>query len=337
MGESSDDKLSYDPVLSRRSGLWSALDDIDDSEWLDDSQETNEFKSRVEMEIRERIHSDTSKATSAEVPSLPSGPSHAPSQANDIASAIPTADARPKGISTPRPSAVDRLRSRQLVPNSTPDTSFTHLTSPSMVETPKAPLLRAPPRAPASAVALDTPVNVPTPTQTPQQTGDTTIGRGRRDDPATPVPLARDGPKTKNLQTLTKHFDQFSKTVAGPSTEASRGRGRGRGRGLGMRSNRAPSNLGLGGTVLKGLRFCIPPENNLVSKHKSRWEIVSNGLRGADIRSPSLEDRLCFSLTLRSPTSFMTLDVQLHCSLVSSASNLWPTCLRAQSASSGTG
>ena len=73
----------------------------------------------------------------------------------------------------------------------------------------------------------------------------------------------------KDYQTLTKHFQDFSKTVAKRDAAVNRSVGKGRG---GKSANAVP---GLGGRVFVGLRFCMPPELGQVNKHKHRWDIVS--------------------------------------------------------------
>lgn len=121
-----------------------------------------------------------------------------------------------------------------------------------------------------------TPDNIPSPVDTPgssrlsRSTGE---GRGRRDDPATPIPLGIAAYSNmrgkKDFLTLTKHFEVFAKTVAKQdANESMPMKGKGRGRAV----QKVPSILG--GKVFAGLRFCIPPELGQVTKHKQRWDIV---------------------------------------------------------------
>jgi len=97
-------------------------------------------------------------------------------------------------------------------------------------------------------------------------------GRGRRDDPATPVPLGVEKfqflKSKKDFQTLTKHFEMFTKQserMKKAALDPPKGRDKGK---LGKTSEV------LGGKVFEGLRFCFPPELGNTSKQKTHWDIV---------------------------------------------------------------
>jgi len=141
---------------------------------------------------------------------------------------------------------------------------------------------------------MPTPDNVPSPIDTPDSsclTRSIGEGRGRRDDPGTPIPLGTAAYSKlrgkKDYQMLTKHFEVFTKTVskqeAGVSGTTTR-------KGKGRAVEKSPSTTVLGGKVFEGLRFCIPPELNQVTKHKQRWDVVSfpmedHGLMHLDLQA----------------------------------------------------
>ena len=130
------------------------------------------------------------------------------------------------------------------------------------------------------AKSVVTPENIPSPENTPSSSrhvhriGE---GHGRRDDPATPVPLGTAAfaklKGKKDYQTLTKHFEAFAKTAARQNIS---GLGAKDAKGKGRAFSKVHSMSGLGGKVFEGSRFCIPPELGQVMKHKQRWDIVSS-------------------------------------------------------------
>ncbi|KAK4689224.1 hypothetical protein P7C73_g887, partial [Tremellales sp. Uapishka_1] len=121
-----------------------------------------------------------------------------------------------------------------------------------------------------TSTALDTPPHVPSPTAS------TGVGRGHRDDPATPVFLGT--PKFLKLkrrneyQTLTDHFVNFQKTVnkpEAPVATSSKGRPK-----KAVALGKASSKAALGGTIFSGLRICVPPELGQTTKDKQRWDVI---------------------------------------------------------------
>jgi hypothetical protein len=125
-----------------------------------------------------------------------------------------------------------------------------------------------------TATFVETPTHIPSPIDTPTSRQGNMIGegRGRRDDPATPVPLGVEKFQflrgKKDFQTLTKHFEMFTKQSERQkkaALELAKGRDKGK---LGKASEV------LGGKVFEGLRFCFPPELGNTSKQKTHWDIV---------------------------------------------------------------
>lgn len=137
------------------------------------------------------------------------------------------------------------------------------------VETPDLTAVLPPPPATLRPRLLDTPTYVPTP-QTPDATDPTAIARGRRDDPATPVPLGS-AAKLKqirsksNFQTLTKQLETLNKQMSRAQLVSTRSRER-----RGPRIGLTPS-WKIGCDALKGTRICLLPE----SIAKGRIDIVS--------------------------------------------------------------
>ena len=137
------------------------------------------------------------------------------------------------------------------------------------------------PSRPNAQRKVETPINIPSPIDTPtsfKPAPGSGEGRGPRDDPATPVPLGVEKFKLlkgkKDFQTLTKHFEVFSKQTERQkklTEEAGNGGGKGKGKGKGKVVEIAT----LGGKVFEGLRFCFPPELGNTSKQKTHWDIVS--------------------------------------------------------------
>lgn len=155
--------------------------------------------------------------------------------------------------------------------------TFPHIPTPTYTSTPNLPSpdkvtpghSKTPRHTPTNFVN-ETPIHVDSPIDTP--TGE---GRGRRDDPATPVPLGVEKfnllKGKKDFQTLTKHFEMFTKQserqkklAAEPITRK------------GKMAVPAKGSEVLGGKVFEGLRVCFPPELGNTSKQKTHWDIVSS-------------------------------------------------------------
>jgi hypothetical protein len=153
--------------------------------------------------------------------------------------------------------------------------TFPHIPTPAFTSTPNLPspnkVTPGPsktPRHPPTTLVNETPTYIDSPIDTP--TGE---GRGRRDDPATPIPLGVEKfnllKGKKGFQTLTKHFEMFTKQserqkklAAEPITRKGKMAVQGKG------------NEMLGGKVFEGLRICFPPELGNTSKQKTHWDIV---------------------------------------------------------------
>lgn len=281
--------VDYDPPPA--GDLWARLDELDNADWWRDTEEEERaFRKYVQDDIAKRWHTrpqDSSpSAGNTSVLEAPAGqtvPSSSPDEPeNTTTGAFPTPTYANQLASAPSPS--DRMSGiPEVPPLRVRSLAYTQAPTPTVSTPSLRPRLPAPPTvttAPTVATAASstktfaTPPNVATPSQTPRVPD--SVGQGRRDDPATPVPLGAAIEGKRNYQQLTKHFEDFSKALKDVAVPPpARGRGRGRGRGLGRSGSRAPSLLGLGGTIFKGLRFCIPPETNQVTKHKQRWDIVS--------------------------------------------------------------
>jgi hypothetical protein len=154
--------------------------------------------------------------------------------------------------------------------------TFPHIPTPTFTSTPNLPspnkVTPGPSknsRHPPTTLVNETPMHIESPIDTP--TGE---GRGRRDDPATPIPLGVEKfnllKGKKDFQTLTKHFEMFTKQserqkklAAEPITR--KGKMAVQGKGSEM----------LGGKVFEGLRICFPPELGNTSKQKTHWDIVN--------------------------------------------------------------
>lgn len=153
--------------------------------------------------------------------------------------------------------------------------TFPHFPTPTFTSTPNLPQPEKTPgpsktlRPHVTPLVHETPTHVDSPIDTP--TGE---GRGRRDDPATPVPLGVEKfqllKSKKDFQTLTKHFEMFTKqserqkkAAAEPITRKGKTAIQGKGSEV------------LGGKVFEGLRICFPPEMGNTSKQKTHWDIVS--------------------------------------------------------------
>ncbi|KAL1405924.1 hypothetical protein Q8F55_007604 [Vanrija albida] len=290
MSRRAQEPIDYDPPPS--GDLWAKLDELDQADWWRDTEEEDRaFRKYVEEDIARRWNGnpqDSSPLAAGNVSVLeaPAGqtvPSSSPNEPNDTTAAFPTPTYANQLASAPSPSdyvsplpEVTPLRARGLAYTQAPTpTVSTPSLRPRLPAPPTVTTTPTVPTAGPSNKTFATPPSVATPSQTPRVLVPDSVGQGRRDDPATPVPLGAAIQGKRNFQQLTKHFDDFSKALKDSAIPpASRGRGRGRG-GLGRSGSRAPSLLGLGGTILKGLRFCIPPETNQVNKHKQRWDIIS--------------------------------------------------------------
>nr|XP_031861606.1 uncharacterized protein CI109_002836 [Kwoniella shandongensis]KAA5528678.1 hypothetical protein CI109_002836 [Kwoniella shandongensis] len=298
----------------RRRDFWSDLDEVDASgELVESSEEVKAFSEDVRDEIRQKERPEPApvhKLHEEELVILPTGgevevqpdeqessssvpgglfnepihesPTSLPPLAAETSTFIPPSF-HPSHIlqtSTPRPLVTSDFPS---VPTPT-DNTTPRLPPPPLVPKKAQPI--SPPRTRRRrSTLLDTPEYVASPIDTPPtrpHLTSTTIGegKGRRDDPATPVPIGKElGMKSKkDLVAVTKHFEVFAKSL---TTKEGGAKGKSKGKG-GTTVNKAPTMLagaggltGLGGKVFEGLRFCIPPEINQVAKHKQRWEIIS--------------------------------------------------------------
>lgn len=250
------------------------LDDLENEDFEETEEEKAEFEERVRKEIELRLGHRSPPPPSSAPAAAPSPPvlvsatpdhvtssPRAPSSPSASAPAIPSglAAMNTLGLET-TPAALSTSR-----PISTPRRMLTAPT----IETPDmtAPLPRPPPTRVLPSHLTDTPINVPTP-QTPEVVDRSVVGQGRRDDLATPLANAvYEKLKTKTeYQKITKHIENVRKALApAPAAGSSRGRGRGGRLGMGARAR-------IGGQVMKGLRFCLPPDD---PKTKNRAEIVS--------------------------------------------------------------
>jgi hypothetical protein len=87
----------------------------------------------------------------------------------------------------------------------------------------------------------------------------------------------------KDFQTLTKHFEMFTKQAERQKAASSGLSGLGTGAGVakvkaigkGKGKMQTKEVAALGGKVFEGLRFCFPPELGNTSKQKTHWDIVS--------------------------------------------------------------
>ncbi|WVF67238.1 hypothetical protein IAT40_001986 [Kwoniella sp. CBS 6097] len=151
---------------------------------------------------------------------------------------------------------------------------------------------------PRRSIIIDTPQHIASPIDTPttsaneprrpsfNNTGaDSGIeGKGRRDDPATPVPLGKSAlsevKSKKDHQAITKHFDLLSRSkllVQQPKNVRHNSK-----QALGRAVTMA---AGLGGQVFEGLRFCLTSEVNQTAKLKQRADIIAN-LGGQAVLQP---------------------------------------------------
>ncbi|WVQ94837.1 hypothetical protein IAU59_001920 [Kwoniella sp. CBS 9459] len=160
----------------------------------------------------------------------------------------------------------------------------------------------SPPRR--SSNILDTPQHIASPVDTPTTRADGprrpgfnhtghvnedndngVEGRGRRDDPATPVSLGKSAlsevKSKKDHQAITKHFDLLSKSklsIQQPPKNATHKSKQALGKAMTMAAV-------LGGKVFQGLRFCLTSEVNQTAKLKQRADIIAN-LGGQAVLQP---------------------------------------------------
>lgn len=272
----------HDPFKTWGDDLWSKLDDLEASDWWQESvDEQREFERRVRDSMRQPAVDDSRTADPAKAPAslkliadVPSEPGLPKPLAERPASSTSHADL-PFGGGTPA------RKGDKVGPSfDTP-----------VVETPPAPQPLPLPQPPVGTsgttpsvstrppTVLETPVNVPTPTQSQ---ADVSVGKGRRDPPATPVPIGEDPCAKKVSYTkITNQFNAFNLKIlaaannAGQPLSLESSKPRGRGRVPLLRSARSAPRPEL----FKGMRFCMPPEGpHCGAKHEARWSKV--GLAG---------------------------------------------------------
>lgn len=294
----------HDPFETWGDDLWSKLDDLDDSDWWQDSpDERQKFVKRVRDDMR--APANEARDTSNDLLNLPlqvgdKSPRDGVSQTalNDRSRSLPVSVA-------PQPDLTPETPGRP--PNHVPSFDTPHVDTPPIPKSlPRPRVLPAvststPTVSTRPPTILDTPVNVPTPTQTQ---GDLSVGRGRRDNPATPVPLGDEASLKKVSYTkISNQFNAFNLKIlaavnrAGEESSGRATRGKSRGRAIGLRSTRSTPRP----EVLKGMRFCMPPEGpHCGPKHEARWSkviVVSHTV--ADARSWSMVALSSSSLTQR--------------------------------------
>nr|XP_019044000.1 hypothetical protein I302_07280 [Kwoniella bestiolae CBS 10118]OCF22930.1 hypothetical protein I302_07280 [Kwoniella bestiolae CBS 10118] len=148
---------------------------------------------------------------------------------------------------------------------------------------PPAPVNQALSARPRSSRIPDTPEYIASPIDSPStsvhrphlNSNSIGEGRGRRDDPATPVQIGKsalsDIKSKRDHQAISKHFDQLTKVLV-KNKDPQQGKGKGRqpvGKALSVAS-------GLGGKVFDRLRFCLTSEVNQAAKLKQRADIIAN-------------------------------------------------------------
>lgn len=244
-------------------------------------EEAKEFNDRVAEEIRwkteRRQGETTSKSPVAPhleqytAPSQESPPqvNGVPSLTEPLVTVSSTAEAAPASTAQPSPPS---FHPSHIVKTSTPRlaniSTIPIVPTPSFATTPLA-RQRTTPHRGAKTAQADTPENVDSPIDTPGPSRPIMTlseGRGRRDDPATPVPLGTEKyvvlAGKKEYQTLTKHFELFNRQATKQHTKQD------------SRSKGATTAPGLGARVFEGLRFCFPPEMGNTSKQKQWWGVV---------------------------------------------------------------
>lgn len=272
-------------LATKRAELWADVDDFQQSGgWDETREEARDFAQGVKDEISWKLISSRDKdlhPISQEVAGANDAPFEQPESSKSAAeraarlAAPHLADVSSAPSEAP-PSFHPSHALRQSTPRTLHTATFPIVPTPSDTGTPVLPRPR--PLASASTSALihphritDTPEQIASPIETPDTSR--TEGRGRRDDPTTPVPIGTGSfaklKTKKDFQTISKHFDLFSKNIS-KTSEVAKGRGGRKVPGRGGSSLAA----GLGGKIFEGLRFCIPPELGKVGQHKGWWEIV---------------------------------------------------------------
>jgi DNA polymerase lambda len=264
---------------TRQQEFWADLDGFQRSgDWEESDQEAESYDAEVEKEIKRK------ESGAREITEVSAVQDASQSERDSaIAGKAPNPSAEMMEFtSTSTSNVLPSFHRSDIAQTSTPR----HKHASDMLDIPipsfSTPALRRPLKHAASKLSIppataNTPDNIPSPIDTPDSsriTRSIVEGRGRRDGPATPIPLGTAAFSKlrgkKDFQTLTKHFEAFTKTVAKEAV-VSIVKGKGKGRTM----EKAMSTSGLGGKVFDGLRFCIPPELGQVTKHKQRWDIVS--------------------------------------------------------------
>lgn len=289
-----------------RGDLWSKLEK-ETLELEETGEEANAFDEAIRQEIAWKVHS-TSPEDGRNTPRQSAGSplsAHAESvgvhtqgeETNGWGREPPLAHDQSGPANAPQMSAAaPSSRFRSLAVDSTIVHASNNTTLP-YVATPKAPsnpLLPGPSKrslqrasAHTSPVPHPTPEHVESPIDTPRAiraSGSSNSlkevighGRGKRTDPATPVPLGSADFSSlrgkKDYQSITKHFDLFNKDLA-KEIKAAEASGKGKGS-KGKKVKNDGAAPAMGAKVFEGLRFCIPPELGQVARHKVWWGIVS--------------------------------------------------------------
>jgi len=264
--------------------VWKALDNFDASVEVEESlDEAKQYGQKVGEEIQWKIQAKIDPRVKSRDFALTTENQH--EQDPQMPDPGPTAG----GITEPLPSFNPSSILQTSTPQHLPAATFPYIPTPSQPSTARLP-------QPQSISAInDTPTasrlidpnegRITTPSFTPQPSRTLTIGststegegRGKRDPPDTPVPIGTPILKgKKDFAKLTKHFELFSKQVSKAALPV----GQGQGQDTGFQSKKRlvlgkTASTGLGGRIFEGLRFCIPPELNQESKHKTRWGVVS--------------------------------------------------------------
>ncbi|KLT43747.1 hypothetical protein CC85DRAFT_243627 [Cutaneotrichosporon oleaginosum] len=236
--------------------VFAHLDRIEtDSAFNEDPEDIEAYEAWVRSEVVRKLggHGDThnasSRVASSRVNHDVAPASRSSSPPSRLSSPSNSRIARPSGISLPHHT---QLQTRHII-----GTPARISTAPTIAT----PTLTAPlPHPPSTRIRLlDSPMSIATP-QSPDRTDPSAIARGRRDDPATPVPLGTAEldklKKRKGFQELTKHLADIMPPPALPQS-AGRGLGRGRGRGRGRLGMTGRAKIG--GTALAGTRICLAP------------------------------------------------------------------------------
>ena len=261
------------------SGSSKSLDQLQwSAEWEETDAEAREYDARIAEEIswKESSVGNALYATSAPYPSA----ARTVHEVLNIEQLLPvqsTSD-QPEQTIAPlpsfHPSHIVHTSTPRIHPTATfPDVLTPTQTTPALPK-PAEQLSRAGIALQRSVVATQA-EDVPSPIDTPSSSrmGE---GRGRRDEPATPLSLGTalfsKFRGKKDLQTLTTLFEAFQKTEA-KKLGGSDAKIKGKGTKLAQKGTVVVP--GFGGRVFDGLRFCIPPEIGQASKHKLRWDVVS--------------------------------------------------------------